>query len=153
MDQPYVQSKYRLFVGVDSAYRTFTAAILVPGTRPKREAKAFEQTTQSFGTFQKRLQAYEIDPTATLVVMEATGNYWIALAMTLHQAGFAVSVMNPATAHFKASAQLKRANNDALDAEILAELAHVLVPTPWTPPPQIYHELQQRLAQRASLLE
>jgi transposase len=147
MDQPHGKPKYRLFVGVD------TAAILVLGNRPKREAKAFEQTAQSFGTFQKRLQAYETDPAATLVVMEATGNYWIALAMVLHQAGFAVSVINPAQAHFFAKAQLKRAKNDALDAEILAELAHVLVPATWTPPPQIYHELQQRLAQRASLLE
>ncbi|GAC1660354.1 MAG: hypothetical protein PVS3B3_30370 [Ktedonobacteraceae bacterium] len=40
-----------------------------------------------------------------------------------------------------------------LHAEILAEFASVLVPAPWTPPPQISHELQQRLAQRASLLE
>ena len=37
-----------------------------------------------------------MDPAATLVVMEATGNYWIALAIVLHQAGFAVSVVNPA---------------------------------------------------------
>src|SRR5579863_8809742 len=40
-----------------------------------------------------------------------------------------------------------------LDAEMLAELAQALVPSCWSPPPQIYHELQQRLAQRASLLE
>jgi transposase len=31
--------------------------------------------------------------------MEATGSYWIALASTLHQAGFAVRVINPAQAH------------------------------------------------------
>jgi hypothetical protein len=40
-----------------------------------------------------------------------------------------------------------------LPAEILAELAQALLPARWIPPPQIYHELHQRLAQRASLLE
>lgn len=40
-----------------------------------------------------------------------------------------------------------------LPAELLAELAQALLPACWTPPPQIYHELHQRLAQRANLLE
>ena len=49
-------------------------------------------------------------------------------------------------------AQLKRAKNDVLDAEILAELAQALVPERWRPSPHIYYELQQRLAQRSSFL-
>jgi transposase len=64
-----------------------------------------------------------------------------------------VSVINPAQAHHFAKAQLKRAKTDALDAQTLAELAQALVPERWTPPPHIYYELQQRLAQRSSLLE
>jgi len=55
--------------------------------------------------------------------VEATGIYWMGLATTLHQAGFAVSVINPAHAHHFAKAQLKRANSDMLDAQMLAELA------------------------------
>jgi transposase len=105
VDQLCRKPVYRLFVGVDIAYRTFTAASLIPGAKPKRESKAFEQTAQGFGQFQKRLQAYGIDPGTILVVMEATGNSWIALATVLNQAGFAVSVINPAQAHFFAKAQ------------------------------------------------
>jgi len=77
----------------------------------------------------------------------------VALATTLQQAGFAVSVINPAQAHFEAYAQLKRAKNDALDAEILALAGSSPCPSLLDAPPQIYHELVQRLAQRASLLE
>ncbi|GAC1411820.1 MAG: hypothetical protein PVS3B3_30380 [Ktedonobacteraceae bacterium] len=113
MDQLGRKTVYRLFVGGDSAYRTFTAASLLPERNPKREPMPFEQTVQGFEQFQKRLRALGMDPAATLVVMEATGNYWIALAMVLHQAGFAVSVVNPAQVHFFAKAQLKRAKNDA----------------------------------------
>jgi transposase len=85
--------------------------------------------------------------------MEATASYWVSLATTLSQAGFGVSVINPAQAHHFAKAQLKRAKTDVLDAQTLAELAQALVPQRWTPPPPIYYELQQRLAHRSSLLE
>lgn len=42
---------------------------------------------------------------------------------------------------------------DAIDAQTLTQLAARLQPRPWTPPPAISHELQQRLAQRDALLE
>jgi transposase len=83
--------------------------------------------------------------------MEATGSYWIALATTLVQAGFAVSVINPKQAHHFAKALLKQAKTDAIDAQTLAQLAALLQPPAWTPP-AIYTELQQRLAQRDSLI-
>jgi transposase len=84
--------------------------------------------------------------------MEATGSYWISLATRLVHEGFVVSVMNPAQAHHFAKALLKRAKTDAIDAQTLAQLAMILQPEPWTPPPQIYYALQQRLAQRDDLL-
>jgi transposase len=68
------------------------------------------------------------------VVLEATGSSWITLATALHHAGFAVSVINPAQAHAFATALLKRAKTDAIDAQTLAQLAALLQPAPWTPP-------------------
>jgi transposase len=87
------------------------------------------------------------------VVLEATSTYWIGLAVTLHQAGYVVSVINPLQAHHFAKALLRRAKSDALDAQTLAELAVRLQPAPWTPPPAVYHELRQRLIAREALLE
>ncbi len=80
------------------------------------------------------------------MVMEATGSYWIGLATHLVHEGFGVSVMNPAQAHYFAKVLLKRATTDAIDAQTLAQLAMVLQPEPWRPPPPIDHALQQRLA-------
>jgi transposase len=153
VEQKNTKRSYRLFVGVDIASRDFTAASVVAGTQTTREAKSYEQTAHGFERFVKRLQENGIPPADILVVMEATGGYWVALATALYQAGFAVSVINPAQAHYFAKAQLKRAKNDVLDALTIAELAQALVPACWTPPPQIYYELQQRLSQRASFLE
>jgi len=62
-----------------------------------------------------------------------------------------VSVVNPAQAHHVAKALLQRAKTDAIDARTLTQLAALLQPAPWTPPPAVYADLQQRLAQRDTL--
>jgi transposase len=144
-------SPYRLFVGIDIAAKTLTATWLEPGGSPSRPL-ILEQTPQGFASLQARLLATGHAPTEMLAVMEATGSYWIALATTLAKAGFRVSIVNPAQAHHFAKALLKRAKTDAIDARTLAQLAALLQPSPWTPPPAIYTELQQRLVQREALI-
>ena len=110
------------------------------------------RSTEGFKRLVKKLQATGHDPSHILVVMEATGSYWMSLATRLVHDGFRVSVINPSQAHHFAKALLKRAKTDAIDAQTLAQLAMILQPEPWMPPPQIYYELQQRLAQRDDLL-
>ncbi len=85
-------------------------------------------------------------------MLEATGTYWVALAVALHERGYRVAVVNPRQAHHFAKAQLRRAKTDALDARDLAQLAAALRPAPWTPPPAVYHEVRQRLVARDALL-
>jgi transposase len=99
------------------------------------------------------LLAEEADPAQTLVVMEATGNFWMPLAWHLHRQGFAVSDINPAQAHYFAQAVLQRGKSDALDAQMLTRLAATLQPARWTPPPPLYEELRQRLTERDTLLD
>jgi transposase len=142
---------YRLYVGIDVAAETFVAAWLAPGGQPSTPVSG-EQTPAGFAALQRRLQATGSPPTATLVVLEATGNYWVALAVALHEASYRVAVVNPRQAHHFAKAQLRRAKTDALDARDLARLAEALRPTPWTPPPAVYHEVRQRLVARDGLL-
>lgn len=85
---------YQLYVGVDIAAVTFVAAWLAPGGKPGTPFTG-EQTPAGFAALQRRLQATGHPPTATLVVLEATGNYWVALAVVLHEAGYQVAVVNP----------------------------------------------------------
>ncbi len=142
----------RLYVGVDIAAATFTAVWIASDAAPSRPI-TLDQTPQGFAALQMRLLATGRAAADTLVVMEATGSYWVALATTLAQAGFAVAVINPDQAHSFAKALLQRAKTDAIDARTLARLAATLQPVPWTPPPAIYTELQQRLTQRDALLD
>jgi transposase len=152
MAAPLPSPAYRLFVGVDIAAATATVAWLLPGA-PITRPITIEQTPFGIAQLHARLQATGIAQNDTLVVLEATGSYWITLATTLHQAGYAVSVINPMQAHHFAKALLKRAKTDAIDAQTLTQLAAQLQPARWIPPPAIYYELQQRLAQRDALLD
>src|SRR3954468_15604993 len=96
-----------------------------------------------------------ISPQHQLVVMEATGPYWVGLAISLAAAGYRVNVANPAQVHYFARAQLKRAKSDELDAVTLAEFGQTRAMRLrlWSPPPQFYHELRGRISQRESLLK
>jgi transposase len=150
---PEILPKFECYTGVDIAAQDFTAATMLAGAKPKPEAKPFPQTATGFQQFKERLLLQKVAATSHLIVMEATGTYWIALAISLYEAGFVVSVVNPAQAHYFAKAQLKRAKSDLLDAQTLAQLGQALELPSWTPPPQSYHELRQRLSQRDSLLK
>ena len=142
---------YELFVGIDIAATTAEVSTQRPGT-PASRSFTIDQTPEGFARLVHKLQATGTAPSHVLIVMEATGSYWMSLATRLVHDGFGVSVINPSQAHHFAKALLKRAKTDAIDAQTLAQLAMVLRPKPWMAPPQVYYELQQRLAQRDDLL-
>jgi transposase len=144
-------AQYQLFVGIDISAKTAAVAWLSPG---KKVTSAFtvEQTYPGFAHLRDKLVATGHQPANVLVVMEATGCYWVGMATTLVAFGFRVSVVNPAQAHYFAKALLKRSKTDAIDAQTLAKLASLLNPELWVPPPAIYHQLQQRLTQREGLI-
>src|SRR5262245_14466418 len=143
---------YSPFVGVDIAATTATVSWMRPGETACRPV-TIEQTSDGYASLERKLRAAGQAPDHVLVVLEATGSYWITLATQLGHAGFRVSVIHPAQAHHFAKALVKRAKIDAIDAQTLAQLAMMLQPTPWTPPPPISYELPQRLAPRDALLD
>jgi transposase len=150
MDTNNTGTNYQLYVGADISTATATVAWMKPGNKVTRPF-TIDQTPQGYSILQQKIIEAGFTPESVLVVMEATGIYWICMATTLVKAGFKISVINPACAHHFAKALLKRAKTDAIDAQTLAQLARLLQPQPWTPPPLVDHELQQRLHQRDTL--
>jgi len=146
------EATYRLFVGIASAGATFTVRWATARNTPRARPLTLAQTPDGFAALQSQLQTTSVPPQATLVVMEATGSYWVALAVALHQAGYAVSVVNPAQAHNYATSLPRRSKTDALAAALLTQFAAERQPARWTPPPAVYHELRQRLVARDVLM-
>ncbi len=153
-NNPKLQSKptYLFYAGVDIAARTYTVATCFHDQDPSK-ARSLPQTPEGYTNLKQLLLQPGYNADQILVVLEATGTYWIELATYLHGQGFAVSVINPKQAHDFAGAIGLKPKNDQLDAQTLARLAATLQPAAWIPPPQIYRELYQRLTHRASLVE
>jgi transposase len=85
---------HKLFVGIDVAATSATVAWLTPGGAVSRPV-TIDQTPAGYAKLQQQLTTLGYQPSEILVVMEATGSYWISLATALVEAGFAVSVINP----------------------------------------------------------
>jgi transposase len=142
---------YEVVVGIDIAAVSATI-IWMSSTQVPSAPMTIPQSPEGFARLHQALQTLPCSAGKTLLVLEATGSYWIALATAFAQWGYAVSVLNPAQAHSFAQALLKRAKTDVLDALILAQFGRACPPSLWTPPPAISDELSQRLGQRDTLL-
>ena len=87
------------------------------------------------------------------VVVEATGRYWMDFAMTLHETGYVVSVVNPARVKYFQRAQLGRGKSDRIDAYAVAQFGRLLRPTAWTPPPAAVLRLRDLVRTHEQLVE
>jgi len=141
-----------LSVGIDIAARTFHAAW---GTAAHEVSQAIEyqQTQDEYKKLVKKLTVTGYTPAQIVVVIEATGTYWMCLARFLYEQGFQVSVINPRQAYHFAQAHLQQAKTDALDARMLARLGLSLSLKVWQAPSAAWEALYQRLVERDNLVE
>lgn len=82
-------------------------------------------------------------PAGTHCVLEASGPYYLPLAVFLHQQGVAVSVVNPLVIKRFAQMRLLRAKTDKADAKMIAAYGLSQRPPLWSPPPLYLSQLQQ----------
>lgn len=146
------QKSQVLFVGIDIAARSFSAAW---GTDPKQivPTQTFPQTRAGRSKLLRALEAVGFPPDRVQVVMEATGTYWMQVAVALYQADYRVSVLNPRQVYHFAEALNRQAKTDAIDAQMLAFLAQSLPVTDWIPPSAAWEAIYQRLVEHDNLTE
>lgn len=113
--------------GIDIGARFVELVFRVNGKSSK--AERYEQSHLGHTKLIKRLKA--LKPAG--VVMEATGIYYLDLAVALHEAGLPVSVINPRSYHHFAKLKLHPNKTDAQDAALLAEYAERMTPPLWIP--------------------
>ena len=76
-------------------------------------------------------------------VMEATGPYYLQLAVYLYQQGIKVSVVNPLVIKRFSQMRLIRSKTDKADAKLIALYAEKETPKLWIPPKPVLLEIQQ----------
>jgi len=140
-----------LTVGMDVAAKT-VAATTTPDGRSYAPNRDFAQTPAGFQAIIAWIATTGMPRDQIIICMEATGSYWVALAVALHAAGYHVSVINPRQIHDFAKSLGRHSKTDPLDAQLLARFAWERQPARWTPPPAVYHDLHQRLTARDGLV-
>ena len=125
--------KYKVYVGIDISAKTAHIHWLQPLTQHKGKLK-IAQNKSGYKRLVQTLRKVCYETSQTHIVMEATGNYWLSLALYVHNAGFAVSVINPVQGKRFAQMTLRRAKTDPIDAQMLCDYAHTIQPKLWTPP-------------------
>lgn len=86
------------------------------------------------------------------LIMEATGGYERALVAACHQAGLAVSVVNPARVRHFAKAHGRLAKTDAIDALVLRDFGAALQPAPQADRPASERQLAELVNARETLV-
>ncbi len=135
-------------LGIDIAKRKFDVALLVEG---KFKTKVFTNDAPGFSALLKWLNTRAACPVHAC--MEATGSYAEALAYALFDAGYNVSVINPARSKAYAASLGVRQKTDAVDAKVLARFVQAQQPALWSPPPPELRTLQALLRRLDALIE
>lgn len=133
------------FVGIDIAKRKFDLAWL-SSTTGKKRSKVFDNTPAGFKDVLQWLSKHDLPAGQCHLGMEATSQYYEALALALYDAGYTVSVVNPLQIKRFGESQLLRQKTDRADAELIARFCAQCVPRAWEPPPVEVRELQRLVA-------
>lgn len=133
------------FIGIDIAKRKFDLAWESSSTGKVRN-KAFENTPAGHVDLLQWLHKQGLEPGAAHLAMEATSQYYEAMALALFDAGYTVSVVNPLQIKAFGESLLSRQKTDKADAKLIARYCAQNKPAPWAPPPKEIRELQRLLA-------
>jgi len=136
-------------LGVDIAKLKFDVCLIKENGKTKH--KVFANAKHGFEQLVAWLSSHQAD--SLHVCLEATGSYGEALALYLFDAGYRVSVVNPAQVKAFAASRLTRTKTDKVDAELIARFCQAQEPQTWKPPVPAVRELQALVRRLESLIE
>lgn len=136
-------------LGVDIAKAKFDVCLIKDNGKTKH--KIFPNTPSGFEQLNGWLDSHQVGNPH--ICLEATGSYGEGLALFLHEAGYVVSVVNPAAVKAFAASRLTRTKTDKVDAELIARFCLAQEPQAWQPPAPEVRELQALVRRLESLIE
>lgn len=136
------------FIGIDVSKKKLDVALLEDG---KVRIKTVLNSSSGFSELVSWLHKNKAPDGC--ICMEATNVYWEECAIYLTQAGYVVSVVNPALVKAFAQSEGVRSKTDAVDARLLARFCQEKAPKPWKAPSLTEQILRALVLRHQSLVE
>ena len=144
-----MNSSKMYILGIDISKQHFDVALLSDNSKQKN--KKFTNNIKGFSDLNNWLQTFTVE---TLhACMEATNIYGNELAEYLYDAGYDVSVVNPARIKGFAQSELLRTKTDKQDAGLIARFCIAMQPVLWEPEPKKVRELKALVRRIDALME
>ena len=111
---------YAFFVGIDIGKWNHQAAFLDASGKEIARSLAFQNTSEGFQMLLGSLQPF--DKEQTVIGLEATGHYWLALFSFLTADGWVVKVINPMQSDALRNMNIRKVKTDRRDCVIIADV-------------------------------
>lgn len=113
---------YTFFVGIDIGKSKHHASFINLAKDKVAKDLFFDNTGEGFQSLLSSLAT--LDRTQTVVGLEATGHYWLALYAFLVDQGWSVKVINPIQTDVLRKMSLRKVKTDRRDSFVIAEVLH-----------------------------
>ena len=121
---PGVEEEALHYIGIDIAKHKHVVGVLKRDGAPVGNARPFTNDFEGFSDLLRRLAELKVRADESIIVMESTGHYWMALWEFLVAHGFDIAVVNPVlTDAFRKADTLRKTKTDKVDAFLIAEYA------------------------------
>lgn len=137
------------FIGIDVAKAKLDVDILRPDGRHR--GKKFENTASGHEALVRWLRSHDVNHAH--VCMESTSTYMEEAAAYLSDAGYTVSIINPALSAAFARSEGLRSKTDKVDARMLAHFCREKRPSAWEAPHPTERALKALVLRHQALTE
>lgn len=138
---------HEYFIGIDVSKAKLDVALLYPDE--KFQVKVFANTPAGFSELVRWLHKKQV--LSAHVCLEATNTYAEGAAVSLSEAGYTVSIINPALSKAFAQSEGVRAKTDLVDARLLARFCREKRPMAWSPPSRTERVLRELVLRHQAL--
>lgn len=145
-----MKTKTLAHLGIDIAKTKFDVALCL--SEGARHQHTFTNDSTGFTELLAWLQA-RLNGSELLAGIEATGSYWVALAIQLYEQGYQVSLLNPAYVKAHGQATGLRTKTDRVDARLIADYVTKNDCERWEPLPAEREELRELMRFHADVLQ
>jgi len=139
---------HEYFLGIDVSKRKLDVALLHGG---KSRSKVVDNSSAGHEQLERWLRAQGAEAQTTHVCLESTGSYGEPIAFRLADAGWWVSVVNPAQVKGFGQGELARNKTDRSDAALLARFCERMRPVRWEAPSLEWRQLRAKVERLEAL--